>query len=288
VRGDDARGAHVDGHGGPLIARGPRLNVAPERRGASQRSRDPPLATVRRRAIRPLRSLARATALGLVLGIGASLVTAARAQVSASVSVVSDYRFRGISLSDDRPAVQGSVAWDHPGGWYAGAFASTIDAQFLAAKYEGVLYAGFASRLVGDASWDAGVSYATFPRSSEYDYLEAYVGLSASRLSARVHYSPDYFGQGVPSVYGEVNGAWPLGDRLNLLAHIGALRARHPAQYAVQGKTVRVDGRVGLALDMRWATLQLAWVRGDTAAALYPVDREGRRNTLVVSLSRAF
>src|SRR4029078_1250878 len=104
----------------------------------------------------------------------------------------------------------------------------TIDAQFLAARYEAVVYTGFASRLVGDASWDAGVAYALFPKSSEYDYLEVYVGISADRLSARVHYGPDYFGQGVRSVYVEANGAWPLGDRVNLLAHLGALHAGQP------------------------------------------------------------
>ena len=48
------------------------------------------------------------------------------AQVSGSVTLVSDYRYRGISLSDGRPTAQLSVAYDRPDGWYMGAFASRV------------------------------------------------------------------------------------------------------------------------------------------------------------------
>jgi hypothetical protein len=43
--------------------------------------------------------------------------TSACAQVSGSATLLSDYRFRGVSLSDGQPAVQLGVAWERDDGW---------------------------------------------------------------------------------------------------------------------------------------------------------------------------
>ena len=45
------------------------------------------------------------------------------AQVSGSLTLVSDYRFRGVSLSHNNPAAQLGAVYDDARGWYAGAFA---------------------------------------------------------------------------------------------------------------------------------------------------------------------
>ena len=52
-------------------------------------------------------------------------VTDVSARVSGSVAVVSDYLFRGVSLSEGRPAAQLNVNYDDASGWYAGGFASS-------------------------------------------------------------------------------------------------------------------------------------------------------------------
>ncbi len=49
------------------------------------------------------------------------------AQLSGTVSLLSNYRFRGISLSADEPAAQLGLAYDDAQGWYAGGFASTVE-----------------------------------------------------------------------------------------------------------------------------------------------------------------
>ncbi len=45
--------------------------------------------------------------------------------VSGSVALVSDYRFRGVSQTDEEMAIQGGVTVSHAGGLYAGTWAST-------------------------------------------------------------------------------------------------------------------------------------------------------------------
>jgi uncharacterized protein (TIGR02001 family) len=44
-----------------------------------------------------------------------------------SVSVTSDYRYNGVSLSDGGPALQASLYWWRPDGFYLGAWGSSVD-----------------------------------------------------------------------------------------------------------------------------------------------------------------
>ena len=48
------------------------------------------------------------------------------ASTSFNVGAVTDYRYRGISQTRVKPALQGGVDFSHPSGLYLGAWASTI------------------------------------------------------------------------------------------------------------------------------------------------------------------
>ena len=51
--------------------------------------------------------------------------SASAVEVDAEIALVSDYRFRGVSLSDNRPALQAGAEIEHR-GWFVGAWASTL------------------------------------------------------------------------------------------------------------------------------------------------------------------
>ena len=68
----------------------------------------------------------------------------ARADWSGSIALVSDYRFRGISLTDGQPALQAGVAYDHPTGLFAGLFASNVDLDPGGSGLGGQVYGGYA------------------------------------------------------------------------------------------------------------------------------------------------
>jgi uncharacterized protein (TIGR02001 family) len=55
----------------------------------------------------------------------------------ASLGVVSDYRYRGLSLSDEAPALQIDATLATDSGLYANVFASTIDEYGLDADGDG-------------------------------------------------------------------------------------------------------------------------------------------------------
>jgi uncharacterized protein (TIGR02001 family) len=91
-------------------------------------------------------------------------------ELSANLGIVSDYRFRGVSLSDRDPALQGGV--DIEGAhFFAGAWASTI-ADYEGAEVEVDLYAG----LQGGSDrfwWTAGAYAYLYPGGTGVNYAEA-------------------------------------------------------------------------------------------------------------------
>jgi uncharacterized protein (TIGR02001 family) len=103
---------------------------------------------------------------------GAAAAAAAEAPVgiSANAALVSDYRFRGISLSDRHPALQGGIDLTSRVGLFAGAWASTI-ADYEGADVEVDFYAGCATNLAGlDLSVSANAYL--YPGGHGVDYVE--------------------------------------------------------------------------------------------------------------------
>lgn len=179
------------------------------------------------------------------------LAGTARAQTSAEVALVSQAVLRGAALGT-RPALQLRVDHDTDSGWYAGAFASSAT---LHERDQGqlVVYGGRAARLTPDLSWDAGASRTVFLRDREYDYHEFYAGLALPRASARLFYSPSFYGNG-RSVYLDLSSSYPLADHLRLATHAGWLHAF--GDY--YGRTPnRLDARLSLAYDSGDYSLQL-------------------------------
>ncbi|QCI80554.1 hypothetical protein E6W36_10405 [Hankyongella ginsenosidimutans] len=85
----------------------------------------------------------------------------------------SDYRFRGVSLSDRDVALQGTVTATHnPTGIYAGFWSSTIE-QLNGAEAELDLYAGWAKEL-GPVKLDVGATGYVYPGGDDVNYFELY------------------------------------------------------------------------------------------------------------------
>lgn len=229
--------------------------------------------------------LLRALALGSLL-----FAAAAGAQFTATGSVVSDYRFRGVSLSDEKPALQASANWDAAGGWYAGAFASTVRLHGeTATTGQGVVYLGAVVPAAGGFNCDFGADYSAFSEDRGYDYGEVHAGITSRGFTARLHFSPNYFGFGRRSFYGELNGTHALGDGLVLLGHVGVLvPVGHEDGYPTSNLRNPVDARVGFGVDIAGFNLEVAWVGVTGNANLYPIYGPQRRNTVVASISRSF
>jgi uncharacterized protein (TIGR02001 family) len=99
--------------------------------------------------------------------------------VSGSVAVVSDYRYRGISLSENMPALQGTLDIDLGKGAYGEFWASTIrDNSKLEAELAATL--GGEMEVSDHLSLDLSATYYAYPASTQDNYAEATAALSAT------------------------------------------------------------------------------------------------------------
>ena len=119
--------------------------------------------------------------------------------LSGGISVVSDYRFRGISLSNEKVALQSTLTVSHESGFYAGVWGSTLPDSPLYGKYELDLYGGFATEIAPGTTVDIGAIYYVYPGNQDFagpsDYIEIVGKLSHDigpvSATGMVAYAPD-------------------------------------------------------------------------------------------------
>lgn len=223
---------------------------------------------------------------GLACAVGgAVLATAAQAQFGASVAIDSDYRYRGVSLSDSKPSPRLTLNYDATDRWYAGA-SVTRAALTPPESYAQMLgYAGWATQAVDGRSFELGIDASHFAGIAGYDFAEAFAGLLAERWSARLYYAPDYYGRHVQAGYAEFNAHVPLDQHARLFGHVGAL-VPLGGVHGDAGKT-RSDISAGAGLALRGWDLHLAAVAASRGGP-YPAVYSGRRAAIVAGASFSF
>ena len=201
--------------------------------------------------------------------------------VETSIGVLTDYRYRGYSLSDNQPAVQARVTASHAGGIYVDAYLSTIDeygagSDGKGAQLEATLSAGWTGQ-VGGVDLDVGVSAYRYPGGTDVDYYEIPVQAGRTFGSLIWTFGAAWAPDGQTALGGEENRyvwtsldfapeEWRLRPRASLGFEDGA--------YAPEGKT---DWLLGLTTAAGQVTL----------AADY-VDSDSDKGALVVSAFAAF
>lgn len=96
--------------------------------------------------------------------------------LSGGVDLVSDYRFRGISLSNEKAEVQPTLTLSHESGFYVGVWGSGLPDSPLYGKFEADLYGGYTTEIAPGTSIDVGATYYWYPGNQDFagpsDYLE--------------------------------------------------------------------------------------------------------------------
>lgn len=210
--------------------------------------------------------------------------------INGGATVVSDYRFRGISQTNKKFAVQGSLTVSHTSGFYVSVWGSTIDDYIAAGGDQEIdLIAGYKKTFDG-ITVDGGVLYYYYPGSSEIipgvnsDFVEPYLSVSGAvgPVTAKVGaaYAPKQhalsFAGSKPRednlyVYGELSGAIP-GTPLSVLSHLG--HSFGPS-YLTIGKEY-TDWNVGVSYTYKNLTFSATYV--DTNKDLFVVDSKGSHN----------
>lgn len=205
-------------------------------------------------------------------------------EFSANVGLFSDYRFRGISQTDNEPAIQGGFDWSHDSGFYLGTWASNL--EFNDAHIEMDFYGGYAGS-VENFSYDLGVIYYWYPgtrRNQNFDFIEAAVGVGydfeVASVSLGANYSPENFGASGNALYLETGVSVPLPSKFTLDASVGYQIIEDEATF---GTPDYLTWTVGLSRPLYGFDLGVAYVDTDE-----PRCGTGCAATVIFSISRSF
>lgn len=137
-------------------------------------------------------------------------------QIKGNVGIVSDFVFRGISQTDNGPALQGGADLLLDNGLYAGAWASTLDIPGSDANARVDLYGGYGAKWGQGVRWDVGAKVYTFIADSDLNFFEVYGGVGLGPLSAKLSLDLDN-----ENSYIEAGWQQDIGSGVNLNLHVG-------------------------------------------------------------------
>lgn len=135
------------------------------------------------------------------------------AEVTANFSLTSDYDFRGITQTNEEPAVQVGIDWAHESGWYVGTWASNVDFGTPDPNHEIDLYTGYTGETEGGLGWDVGILYYLYPGDSDGGFPELYSSLTYSWFTASVAYTNAYLGDYIDE------SAWYIAGGVSIPLH---------------------------------------------------------------------
>lgn len=177
------------------------------------------------------------SAMTAILGVGAVVSPAfAEGTFSYNIGATTDYVFRGISQTNEDPAVQGGLDYTD-GSLYVGTWASNVDFSD-STKAEIDLYGGLRPT-VGAWTFDVGAIaylYTNQPSGADYNYAEAKLGVShpigdKATAGLTVFYSPDFFGAEDDATYLVGDFSYKATDKLSLSAQAGKQWVSSDADY---------------------------------------------------------
>jgi uncharacterized protein (TIGR02001 family) len=220
--------------------------------------------------------------------------------VTGNVGLFSDYRFRGISQTDESPALQGGFDVGHSSGFYVGNWNSNIDSDFFAgANLEMDFYGGYKGSF-GDFGYDVGLLYYYYPNSGrgdadKIDNTEIYFGIGYGGFSAKYYHAIGEFfsvDDSENSYYIDLGYTHDLGNGFGLVAHVGYQKLKGDARVIEMDETDRnssiIDYKLGVTYDLSGFIVGLSYIDTNRDLAGARPNRNISDGTGVLSISKTF
>ena len=222
---------------------------------------------------------------------GATATTVQAAEISANVALVSDYRFRGISQSDESIALQGGFDLGFDNGIYIGTWGSTVDFD-NADDFDGSLeldyYVGWGMDIGENSAIDVGYLYYDYPGDDgdEGDYQELYGSFSWRDLTVGMAYSDDYYGETDTFFYYYAGYSLGLGENLSLDFHLGYNDLEKEGGFLGTDEASYIDYSVGITWSVMGVDLGAAYVGTDLDEEDV-FDTDWGEDTVVFSIAKS-
>ncbi|MEP7205395.1 MAG: TorF family putative porin [Casimicrobiaceae bacterium] len=222
-----------------------------------------------------------------------------------NVGLYSQYVFRGLSQTNEKPALQGGFDLGHKSGLYLGTWASNISwvsdaAPGASASLEWDVYGGYKGALYGDLGYDIGLLYYWYPGSypagfTKPDTLEGYVGLTWKFLSLKYSYVLNNktfgFADSRGSDYIDLTANYDIIEKVSdvigkvtLTGHVGHQKFRHYGDFNY------TDWKIGASTEIYGVTTGIFVTGTDAKDELYtnPFGKKIADNQVVVYVQKTF
>lgn len=222
-----------------------------------------------------------------------------------NLNLVSEYRYRGISQTNNKPAVQGGFDYSHASGVYVGTWASNVSwlsdggGGTVSNSLEWDIYGGYKGA-VGDFGYDVGLLYYYYPGKypagfNSPDTLEAYIAGTYKTVTLKYSHSlTDLFGfiDSKGSGYLDLSATYDLGNGFGLVGHYGYQmvpstngRSRSDCSYG--------DWKIGVTTEVVGMTVGLSYIGTDAkgdAGQCYrnAFNRDLGKGNVVLSVGKTF
>jgi uncharacterized protein (TIGR02001 family) len=198
---------------------------------------------------------------GTDLGSGFSL--------SGNGTIVNDYRFRGYSQTDFRPAAQLGLDLTHSSGFYLGNWNSNVSSSlYNGGNLEMDFYGGWRGDIGHGFSLDVGALHYYYPGSDSpkggnYNNTDLYVGTTYGPFTLKYSYTPgDFFS--TPDSHGtwylDGSANFDLGDGWGLIAHVGYQKLKNQVNNSGDSISGYTDYKLGVTKDVKGWVFGLAAV----------------------------
>jgi uncharacterized protein (TIGR02001 family) len=236
-----------------------------------------------------------------VPGLAAAQATAAAPAsphtITGNMGLFSEYRFRGIAQTFEKPAFQGGFDYAHSSGFYAGNWNSNVsETLYSGASLEMDFYGGF-KKAFGDFGIDVGAIYYYYPGSNlagvgKIENTEVYIGGSWKWVSLKYYHAvSDFFSapDTKGSNYIDLTATFDLGSGWGVVGHYGQQKVKNA------GALDYADWKLGVTKDLGngW-NATASYIDTDAETAGYTFTNAGGTTkflgdtTFVLSIGKTF
>lgn len=224
-----------------------------------------------------IKKLSVATYSSLFVALSAASMQSHAVEVSGDITFVSDYAFRGISQTDEAPAIQGGITLAADSGFYVSVWGSSVDFGGEGTLELDVLL-GWSGDIAENWSADIGIMRYGYPNTefAGSNFWEVYSSVSYKDLTLGLTFSDDFYGNTGTYYYIYAGYSVAITDNLALDFHVGH------NEFSDDSSASYMDYGVTLSTEVLGLGLSLAYIDTDVKDCTL-CDRRA-----VLSVSKSF